>query len=71
VNGFQRRPNRIHFDNNTPFVIFTEIVKTIEVSHWGNIYVEESYKLENQGAEFKGEYSRVDFSPHDRNTGLE
>jgi oligosaccharyltransferase complex subunit alpha (ribophorin I) len=69
VSGFQRRPNRIHFDNNTPFVIFTEIVKTIEVSHWGNIYVEESYKLENQGAEFKGEYSRVDFSPHDRNTG--
>lgn len=41
-----------------------------KVSHWGNIYVEESYKLENQGAEFKGEYSRVDFSPHDRNTGF-
>jgi len=69
VNGFQRRSNRIHFDNNTPFVIFTEVIKTIEVSHWGNINVQESYKLANEGAEFKGEYSRVDFSPHDRNTG--
>lgn len=64
VNGFNVRDNRIHFENNTPFVVFKKVQKTIEVSHWGNIYIEESYQLKNEGAEFKGEYSRIDFNQY-------
>jgi len=62
ITGFSVRNNRIHFENNTPFVVFKKVQKTIEVSHWGNIYIEESYQLANEGAEFKGEYSRVDYN---------
>jgi oligosaccharyltransferase complex subunit alpha (ribophorin I) len=69
VGGFQRRPNKIHFENNTPFVVFKEVTKVIEVSHWGNINIQEFYKLANEGAAFKGEYSKVDFSIHNRNSG--
>lgn len=69
ISGFQRRPNRIHFENNTPFVVFKEVTKVFEISHWGNINIQEFYKLANEGATFKGEYSRVDFSTRDRNSG--
>jgi len=36
---------RIHFENNTPFVVLKKASKTIEVSHWGNIAVEETYLI--------------------------
>lgn len=62
ISGFTVRNTKIHFENNTPFVVFKKVQKTIDVSHWGNIYIEESYQLANEGAEFKGEYSRVDYN---------
>ncbi len=31
INGFQKRNTRIHFENNTPFAVFKEVEKTIEV----------------------------------------
>ena len=37
----------VHFKNNKPLPIFTEVRKTIEVSHWGNINVDEYYELFN------------------------
>jgi len=69
VDPFTHKPTRIHFENNTPFTVFKKVVKTIEVSHWGNIHIEESYQLANEGAEFKGEYSRIDFNPSSGHTG--
>lgn len=40
------------------------INKTIKkkVSHWGNIAVDSSYNLINNGALLKGEFGRVDFN---------
>jgi len=32
IGGFQRRPNKIHFENNTPFAVFKEVTKVIEVN---------------------------------------
>ena len=52
---------RIHFKNNSPFVTFTTVEREIEVSHWGNVAVEEHYDLENTGAALKGGFSRVDY----------
>lgn len=38
-------PLRLHFENNAPFAVATSLVREIEVSHWGNIYVEEAYTV--------------------------
>ena len=42
--------------------VFTDASRTIEVSHWGNILVEEHYTIFNEGAGVKGEWGRVDFN---------
>ena len=44
-----------------PSLLLSEAKKTIHVSHWGFISVDEYFALENIGAELKGEFSRVDF----------
>ena len=48
-------------------MLFSEVEKIIEISHWGNIAITEFYKLKNTGPELKGEFSRIDFDPK-RNT---
>lgn len=42
--------------------IFTEVTRTIEISHWGNIKVEEHFALLNEGAGVKGEWGRIDYN---------
>ncbi|VBB30666.1 unnamed protein product [Acanthocheilonema viteae] len=51
----------IHCENNAPFVVATDVVRVIEVSHWGNIAVEEAISVVHKGAELKGSFSRLDF----------
>lgn len=38
---------RVHYQKNTPLPIFTESTRTIEISHWGNINIEEHFELFN------------------------
>eukprot|EP00899_Mesostigma_viride_P011028 jgi/Mesvir1/19927/Mv13195-RA.1 len=52
---------RIHFENNRPFIYIDKLVREIEVSHWGNVYVEETYKMRHGGAKHKGTFSRLDY----------
>ncbi|KAM3725103.1 Dolichyl-diphosphooligosaccharide--protein glycosyltransferase subunit [Dirofilaria immitis] len=51
----------VHYENNAPFVVATDVVRVIEVSHWGNIAVEETISVIHKGAELKGSFSRLDF----------
>lgn len=51
----------IHFENNTPFLTVTQLNRWVEVSHWGNIAVEEHYEMQHSGAELKSTFSRLDF----------
>jgi len=51
----------VHFENNHPFVTFTKMVKEVEISHWGNIVVEENYNLKHTGASLKGSFSRFEY----------
>lgn len=44
---------KIHFENNSPFLVVVEMNRVVEVSHWGNIAVEESFHLRHLGAELK------------------
>ena len=43
----------MHFENNAPFLVATVVERVIEISHWGNIAVEEYVELEHRGAELK------------------
>ncbi|CAJ0600819.1 unnamed protein product [Cylicocyclus nassatus] len=58
--AFNKKPIKIHYENNAPFVVATVVERTIEVSHWGNIAVEEYIELVHKGAELKGPFSRID-----------
>jgi oligosaccharyltransferase complex subunit alpha (ribophorin I) len=51
----------IHYENNTPFLSVTEMDRLIEVSHWGNIAVEETIDVRHTGALLKGSFSRYDY----------
>ena len=59
--GFASSPLRVHHENNTPQITFKTAVREIEVSHWGNVAVEEHYLVQNTGPELKGAYSRLDY----------
>jgi oligosaccharyltransferase complex subunit alpha (ribophorin I) len=41
-------------------MILKEAQRTISVSHWGNIQVDEHFRVENSGPKVKGRYSRID-----------
>lgn len=51
----------VHFENNGPFLSVAELVRIIEVSHWGNIAVEEHLHIKHTGARLQGSFSRYDF----------
>lgn len=38
-------PLKVHFHHDKPFKKVLRLVREVEVSHWGNIYVEESYVI--------------------------
>uniref|UniRef100_A0A3B3V5E5 Dolichyl-diphosphooligosaccharide--protein glycosyltransferase subunit 1 n=1 Tax=Poecilia latipinna TaxID=48699 RepID=A0A3B3V5E5_9TELE len=61
VAPFSEDALKIHYENNTPFLTITSITRTIEVSHWGNIAVEETIDLRHTGAILKGPFSRYDY----------
>ena len=49
----------VHYVNNEPFIVITNLERTIEVSHWGNIAVEETVEIHHEGAILKGPFSRL------------
>uniref|UniRef100_A0A8C3NY56 Dolichyl-diphosphooligosaccharide--protein glycosyltransferase subunit 1 n=1 Tax=Cyanoderma ruficeps TaxID=181631 RepID=A0A8C3NY56_9PASS len=52
---------KVHYENNSPFLTITSMTRIIEVSHWGNIAVEETVDLKHTGAVLKGPFSRYDY----------
>jgi oligosaccharyltransferase complex subunit alpha (ribophorin I) len=61
VDSFSFDEVLLHFRFHGPLPIFTEVKKTIEVSHWGNILVDEYYNIFNEAAGIRGEFGRVDY----------
>ena len=59
----------VHYENNSPFLTITKMERTIEVSHWGNIAVEEHIEILHTGAKLKGSFSRFDYQ-REPNSGL-
>ncbi|XP_050207529.1 dolichyl-diphosphooligosaccharide--protein glycosyltransferase subunit 1A [Mercurialis annua] len=54
-------PIAVHFEANQPFAVARELVREIEISHWGNVQVTEHYIIVHGGAKSKGEFSRLDY----------
>ena len=50
---FTRGTLSAHFENNGPFLDALSLTREIEVSHWGNVYVEEWYTVKHTGAQHK------------------
>ncbi|XP_031251877.1 dolichyl-diphosphooligosaccharide--protein glycosyltransferase subunit 1B-like [Pistacia vera] len=54
-------PIIVHCENNNPFAVVEELVREVEISHWGSIQITEHYKLVHAGARHKGIFSRVEY----------
>jgi oligosaccharyltransferase complex subunit alpha (ribophorin I) len=61
VVSFVQSELTVHYENNTPFLTVTRMTRVIELSHWGNIAVEETFDLIHSGAVLKGSFSRYDY----------
>uniref|UniRef100_T1JMK6 Dolichyl-diphosphooligosaccharide--protein glycosyltransferase subunit 1 n=1 Tax=Strigamia maritima TaxID=126957 RepID=T1JMK6_STRMM len=61
VAPFSKGLLNVHSENNSPFMTVTNLERVIEVSHWGNIAIEESIDLLHSGAVLKGPFSRYEY----------
>lgn len=66
IRAFTHSELLVHFVNNAPFITVAKMVKEIEISHWGNLAVEQWLEVVHEGAILKGSFSRFDFQ---RNPG--
>ncbi len=62
VESFTSHPISVHATYNHPIPIFKNVTRTITVSHWDNIQVDEYYELNNEVATLVGEFGRVDYN---------
>jgi len=51
----------IHGENNSPQLVVTNLVRTVELSMWGNIAIEETVDVAHKGAALRGSFSRYEF----------
>jgi len=49
VKPFSVESISVHYENNAPFLTVVEMERVLELSHWGNIAVEETITLEHKG----------------------
>ncbi|EMS47419.1 hypothetical protein CFC21_068757 [Triticum aestivum] len=61
VPPFSYNPIIVHFENNNPFAVAKELIREVEISHWGNVQITEHYNIVHGGARLKGEFSRLDY----------
>ncbi len=69
VGAFAAHELRVHFENNSPFAEVTALTREVEVSHWGNVYVEETYTLRHGGARLK--VRAIPSMPHGKQSWLQ
>lgn len=55
---------QVHFENNAPFLAVASLHRTIEISHWGNLAIEEQIEVVHRGARLRGAFSRYDYQRH-------
>ncbi|OVA18065.1 Ribophorin I [Macleaya cordata] len=63
-------PMMVHFENNHPFAVVEELVREVEISHWGSLQITEHYTLVHAGARHKGVFSRVEYQSRPSFSGV-
>ncbi|XP_024018890.1 dolichyl-diphosphooligosaccharide--protein glycosyltransferase subunit 1B [Morus notabilis] len=63
-------PIIVHFENNNAFAVVEELVREVEISHWGSLQITEHYKLVHAGARHKGVFSRVEYQSRPSFSGV-
>ncbi|XP_077229379.1 ribophorin I [Tasmannia lanceolata] len=63
-------PIIVHFENNHPFAVVEELVREVEISHWGSLQITEHYELIHAGAKHKGIFSRVEYQSRPSISGV-
>ncbi|KAK9283982.1 hypothetical protein L1049_012240 [Liquidambar formosana] len=63
-------PIIVHFEINNPFAVVEELVREVEISHWGSLQITEHYKLAHAGARHKGVFSRVEYQSRPSFSGV-
>ena len=58
VSAFAHKELDIHFQSHAPFLTVNSLIRDFEISHWGNLAVEEHYKIVHSGAKHVGPFSR-------------
>jgi oligosaccharyltransferase complex subunit alpha (ribophorin I) len=62
VEPFASEPMHLHFENNSPFVMYTSIKRDVDVSHWrAELSLEETVVVRHAGATLAGHFSRLDY----------
>jgi oligosaccharyltransferase complex subunit alpha (ribophorin I) len=59
----------VHFLMDEPLVRGRRVVREVQVSHWGNVYFEETYLVRNDGPSLQGEFSRRRYSDRSQHRG--
>ncbi|XP_073832922.1 dolichyl-diphosphooligosaccharide--protein glycosyltransferase subunit 1 [Musca autumnalis] len=66
VAAFNKEKLFVHYENQNPFMTVNRLERTIQISHWGNIAVEENIQITHSGAKLKGSFSRYEFQKDTR-----
>ncbi|KAM7347260.1 dolichyl-diphosphooligosaccharide--protein glycosyltransferase subunit 1 [Cochliomyia hominivorax] len=66
IAAFTKDALYIHYENQNPFMTVNRLERTIQISHWGNIAVEENIQITHSGAKLKGSFSRYEFQKDGR-----
>lgn len=61
VAPFSVAPAHVHFEHPGAFATFTNVLREVELSLWGNVAVEEHYEVHHTGAALKQGFSRIDY----------
>lgn len=44
---------RVHYENNSPFLVVEQLEREVEISHWGNVAITDKIWLKHAGAQLK------------------
>jgi oligosaccharyltransferase complex subunit alpha (ribophorin I) len=61
IPAYSLSPLYVHFESTQPFITASRINREYEVSHWGNVAVEDTAAWVNTGAKLKGGFSRYTY----------
>lgn len=63
IEPLKSHPVYIHAGYDDPLPVFTEVKRSVTLSHWKSISIDEEYRLTNRIATLEGEFGRLDYNP--------